>query len=401
MTIKRLTKSIQRLSPEDRAEFNAAGTNYNGVVALFLAAISSLLLGGSILAGHLSVRSGAEGSAEFRVLLPFHLACISLTVAVFIVMLILRKKQLFRHIITDVLSAALVCLLITLFTVNAHVEINASGIKNVNTFIITLFALGFFLRFRIAVTLTLQALLTAVVIAFIAIERSSISNYYPSMINMICSFVISSLASFIYWNSRRRHFITTKRLQFLATSDSLTRLQNRRSFDIFFEREWLRAGNENLYIILYFIDVDHFKKYNDLYGHVQGDMCLCLVADTLANAVRKNDFVARYGGEEFVACLISENIEIAGRIADNMLDALRARNIPHGDSVVSHVSMSIGCMIHRPGDPGDLSMDGFLKKADDALYMAKNQGRNRVVFHPDAIKLLSGSAVVTGQGGIK
>lgn len=393
-----IMENMQRLSPEYRAEFNSTSTKYNSRVTLYLSAIAALLLGGSIIAGYMSVWSGAENAAEFRLILPYHIACITLSVAVFAAMLILRRKQQSQHIISDILSISLVCFLMALFVINAHVEIQVIGVKNINTFLITMFALGFLLRFRITITLALQTLFTVVIIIFLVIERMSISNYYPSLFNIICSFVISALASFIYWNSRKNHFIITKRLQFLATSDALTRLNNRRSFDIYFEREWRRAASENLYIILYFIDVDYFKKYNDLYGHVKGDMCLCLVADTLANAVRKNDFVARYGGEEFVVCLTSDNVDIAERIASKMLDALCERNIPHGDSVTPRVSMSIGYMIHRPDDSGSPGIEEFIKMADDALYMAKNQGRNRIVIHPEAKKLLDAAKAKPPDG---
>ena len=353
---------------------------------MLLSVVVIILLSGSMLVGYFSSTAGAEGVDEFWLILPYHITCIALSFIVFIAMLVLRKKQLPHHFMSNILSIVQICSIMLLFLISAHAEIQVLGIKNINTFIIVMFALGLLLRFSIRMTLLLQAGFTAVIVIFLIAEKHDISNFYPSIVNIICAYVISSLSSFTYWSTRKKHFLLTKSLEFLATSDPLTRLHNRRSFDVYFEREWQRAMDENLYITLFFIDVDNFKKYNDLYGHLQGDKCLCTIADTLASAVRKNDFAARYGGEEFVVSVSGDNTDVAHRIADEMLDTLRKKNIPHGDSVAHHVTMSIGCMIHRPGKTDGISMQSFIRMADEALYMAKEQGRNRIVFHPESAK---------------
>ncbi|MCL1906001.1 MAG: GGDEF domain-containing protein, partial [Clostridiales bacterium] len=247
-----------------------------------------------------------------------------------------------------------------------------------------MFALGFFLRFRISVTLVLEALYVVAVVLFLFIEKSYIPNFYPSLINVVCSFVLASCAAFMYWNSRKNNFLSTKKLETLASSDYLTRLHNRRSFDAYIECEWQHVRNENLCISLFFIDVDHFKKYNDFYGHPEGDKCLCAIADIIATSVRKSDFAARYGGEEFVVSLTGANEEIAKRVANDILNAMRDHKIPHEASVVPYVTLSIGCMICHPGKRGDIGMEDFMQMADDALYMAKEQGRDRIVFHPES-----------------
>ena len=386
MIKKRISGNFQRLSTEDRAEFNTMNIEYNSMVTIFLSVIVAVLLSGSMLVGYISSLTDAESVGEFWLILPYHIACITISIVVFVILLILRKKQMSRHIISDILSITQVCLIMTLFLISAHVEIQVIGIKNINSFIIVMFALGLLLRFRVEVTFILEVVFAAAVIVFLIFEKNEITNFYPSLINIICSFVISTVSAALYWNTRKNYFISTKRLNLLAATDPLTRLNNRRSFDIYFEREWQRARTEKLYIVLYFIDVDYFKKYNDLYGHTQGDICLRTIADTLSSSVRKNDFVARYGGEEFVVLLTSDITNIAQRIAGKMLDTLRKRNIPHGDSIASCVTMSIGCMVHRPDDLETLSISDFIKMADDALYMAKEQGRNRIVFHPEAAK---------------
>jgi len=385
MGIRDFVDNINKLSPEDQVEFDRMNTEYNSRVTLFLSGITALMLSAAMAVGYVSYTSGAKGVDEFWLVLPYHIACIALSVVACFTIAFIRRKQLQRNLISDVVSVVQICMLMLIFQISSHVEIRIIGIKNINAMIIVMFALGFFLRYRIGLTLILEAAFTSATIAFLFIEKNDISNFYPSVINIICSFVVASFAAVLYWDSRKSHFLSTKRLELLATSDALTRLHNRRSFDVYIERAWRRAGSANHYIMLFFIDVDHFKRYNDIYGHIEGDKCLCAIADTISASVRKNDFVARYGGEEFVVTLTGENTEIAERVAEEMLNALREQNIPHGDSVAPYITISIGCMICKPDQHGTAGMDELIKKADAALYMAKDQGRNRLVMHPDAV----------------
>lgn len=387
MGAKRFFEGRSRLSREDQAEFDRINTEYNSRVTIFLSAVSASLLSASMTVGYISYTSGAEGVEEFWLVLPYHVACIALSLAIFFMMLVVRKKHIQRCFLSELVSVVQIAIIMILFLISSHVEIPVTGIKNINVLIIAIFAVGFFLRFRIGVTLGLVAFYVSAVVALLFTEKQDISNFYPSLINMICSFVVASFAAFLYWDSRKNQFISTKRLELLATSDSLTRLHNRRSFDVYIEQEWRRAANEKLYLILFFIDVDSFKNYNDLYGHVEGDRCLSSVADAISASVRKNDFAARYGGEEFVVTMTGDNAGMAERVGRHMLEAMRGLNIPHGDSVAPYVTLSIGCMIRRPDEPGELSLSEFIEKADAALYMAKEQGRDRFVIHPDALAL--------------
>ena len=372
------------LSPEDKAEFNQLNTAFNNGTTLLLSAVCAVLLSLSMLVGYLSYTGGAAGVDEFWIILPYHAAGIVSSVFVFAATLSIRKKNMAGSTFSDTLAIAQVSVIMVLFLISSHVEIQAIGIKNVNALIIVQFATGIFLRFKIAVTLTLETIFTLAEILLLFIEKNQIPNFYPSLINFSCAFVIASIASYLHWNLRKNHFLSTKKLMLLAMSDPLTRLHNRRSFDVYIEQEWKRAIEKDLYLIMLFIDVDSFKNYNDLYGHLEGDRCLSAIADTISASVRKNDFIARYGGEEFVVALTSESADVAVRVADSMVNAMRKKGIPHGDSVEPYVTLSIGCMICRPGRPDAVRMSEFIRMADDALYMAKEQGRNRVVVHPRA-----------------
>jgi diguanylate cyclase (GGDEF)-like protein len=163
-------------------------------------------------------------------------------------------------------------------------------------------------------------------------------------------------------------------LENLAARDGLTGLLNRRSFDELLEREWLRARRDARPLALIMIDVDHFKRYNDTYGHQMGDECLRQVAAALQAAVlRPGDVVARYGGEEFVIILPATDNAGASLVAERIKESLALRKIPHSSSEHNIVSVSMGIATTIPADGEAHSL---LAAADSALYQAKQAGRN-------------------------
>ncbi len=168
-------------------------------------------------------------------------------------------------------------------------------------------------------------------------------------------------------------------LQSLAVKDSLTGIANRRSFDETLEVEWLRARRERVPLSLLIADVDYFKRYNDTYGHQQGDACLKIVAATIDDQVhRPADLTARYGGEEFAIILPNTDRGGASRVAERVREAVCALAIPHADSDVGQsVTLSIGVASTIPAI--DLGSETLIAAADGALYAAKRGGRNRVV----------------------
>lgn len=166
-------------------------------------------------------------------------------------------------------------------------------------------------------------------------------------------------------------------LQRLSTTDGLTGIANRRLFDESLDREWRRCRRIKKPLSIILFDVDFFKKYNDKYGHQTGDECLRLVAKEVSRtASRPGDMAARYGGEEFVLILAETDQEGACWVADRIRQNLSALKIPHDDSDYKHVTISCGVVSVVPDE--ELSAEKLVKSADIALYIAKEQGRNRV-----------------------
>jgi diguanylate cyclase (GGDEF)-like protein len=170
-------------------------------------------------------------------------------------------------------------------------------------------------------------------------------------------------------------------LQALSSSDPLTGLANRRQLDEVLDHEWRRAAREGNSLAVGMVDVDWFKRYNDALGHAQGDACLQEVARLLSEHVgRAGDMVARYGGEEFVLVLPACDTAAALELAHKIGEALRQRRLPHPDSPLGIVSVSIGVAATRPqvGDPHAT----LLRAADMAMYRAKSAGRDRACAAP-------------------
>jgi diguanylate cyclase (GGDEF)-like protein len=173
--------------------------------------------------------------------------------------------------------------------------------------------------------------------------------------------------------------ILNQKLEALSMTDGLTGIANRRHFDEVLASEWNRALRQGQSLALALLDVDWFKKYNDHYGHQAGDDCLRHVASTLAATVcRTGDLVARYGGEEFVFIAPATDADNALNMARKVCEALQAQALPHTLSDFSCVTVSIGVAVIIPNK--DDSPEMLLKAADDALYLAKKQGRNQAVL---------------------
>jgi diguanylate cyclase (GGDEF)-like protein len=169
-----------------------------------------------------------------------------------------------------------------------------------------------------------------------------------------------------------------KALQRLSSTDGLTGIANRRFFDQLSAREWRRCERLKKPMALIMVDVDHFKKYNDTYGHQAGDECLKAVSAQVARAApRASDLAARYGGEEFVLVLGETTVEGANWVANNIRQRIADLMIPHSASSIGHVSVSCGVASLLPLE--GMTFEILLKVADEALYKAKEQGRNRVV----------------------
>lgn len=187
---------------------------------------------------------------------------------------------------------------------------------------------------------------------------------------------------FVFDITERRHLeqslqVANAELEQLATLDGLTQIANRRKFDDYLVQEWQRALRSQQPLSLIMFDIDSFKRYNDYYGHQTGDTCLIKIAQAVqATVQRVTDLVARYGGEEFVVILPDTNLPGAIAIAEQVRQAIKALAIPHAYSDVSaFISVSLGIASLVP-TPTELPKQ-LIASADRALYMAKQQGRDR------------------------
>lgn len=170
-----------------------------------------------------------------------------------------------------------------------------------------------------------------------------------------------------------------KELQRLSSLDGLTGIANRRRFDEYLEQEWLRAARGNKTLSLILTDIDHFKTYNDNYGHQGGDEVLRRVAQAIeSGAHRPGDLVARYGGEEFAIILPDTEPAGAASVAEAIRQSVVRLDIPHGFSTAAdHVTLSLGVASIIPREGGLPAT--LIEAADEALYEAKHSGRNRYV----------------------
>jgi diguanylate cyclase (GGDEF)-like protein len=171
---------------------------------------------------------------------------------------------------------------------------------------------------------------------------------------------------------------TNKKLAHLSTTDALTGLANRRLFDQCLHAEWQRGARTQLPLSLIMVDIDHFKRYNDHYGHLAGDACLRKIASILFDASqRTGEVVARYGGEEFALLLPSTSSQEAQNVAQRGMDELSRAQIPHVDSPSSSIltlSMGVATVIAQPQTDPEM----LIHAADVALYRAKGFGRSRI-----------------------
>ncbi|HEX6591619.1 MAG TPA: diguanylate cyclase, partial [Moraxellaceae bacterium] len=200
---------------------------------------------------------------------------------------------------------------------------------------------------------------------------------------LICHFMMRShrqtfLHEQLLHHDRERLTALTDQLADLSLKDALTGVANRRRFDEVLEREWERGQRQQSPLALLFVDVDHFKAYNDHYGHQAGDDCLMAVAFVLQDAGRRpGDLVARYGGEEFVLLLPDTNGEGAKDTARRIQAFLQQAALPHAASAQGMVTASIGVAVMVP-DACSRAAE-LVAVADRAVYAAKAAGRNGVM----------------------
>jgi len=207
------------------------------------------------------------------------------------------------------------------------------------------------------------------------IERIKIVDY--SLVYKIAAFSLFIITIFIYWNRKiaKTNLALAeakKEIEKLAAIDKLTNLHNRMKLDSILESEIQRCKRYNNNLAVCILDIDHFKSVNDTYGHLIGDQVLIKIAELGKESIRVTDYFGRWGGEEFLI-IMPETDEKGGTA---MIENLRIKIEGYGFTKVSQVTASFGITIFKEGD----TQDKIIKRADDALYEAKNTGRNRVIF---------------------
>jgi diguanylate cyclase (GGDEF)-like protein len=244
--------------------------------------------------------------------------------------------------------------------------------------IITTFFFYFMLGLSFAAAARTNLLtLAGFVAAAIASDMTSQFAIYLSFL-LVCANLYAGAGCYALERANRAAFLDRRRLKEVASHDGLTGLLNRAALEDEIHRIWQQAIRDQDQVTVVMIDIDHFKAYNDRYGHQAGDRCLREVAHAIRRAAgaRPRDCVARYGGEEMIAILPGADCEAGERAARAMLAEVAALAIPHDRSYTQpHVTISIGVASMRPARGS--SHDLIVRIADRALYLAKEQGRNR------------------------
>ncbi len=172
-----------------------------------------------------------------------------------------------------------------------------------------------------------------------------------------------------------------KKLFLRATTDKVTGIANRYRLEDFMQREWGNAIRNQISVSVIMIDIDRFKLYNDTYGHQAGDLCLRQVAQTINHAAKRSkDLVARYGGEEFIVVLSNISLDGAMMVAENIRSQVKGLSIPHANAGISdYVTISLGVSHLIPTI--NSQVEHLILAADKALYLAKQNGRDRVEMY--------------------
>lgn len=265
------------------------------------------------------------------------------------------------------------------------------------------------LRFRVAAATALS--ISAVHVASLFYLEYDLTQASFEILMLLLVNAIGAVSCYQLEYAARRSYLESKEieqladeLEELAGQDALTGLHNRRSFDTYIDRVWRQSRREMAPITIIFIDLDHFKDYNDHYGHQAGDDALKSVGDVISGcAQRPFDLAARYGGEEFVVVLYgnageSEMVVDSSRaIAEKIRKGIHARRIKHEKSSAGpYLTASVGVSVIMPG--AERSMQGAIQLADESLYQAKEMGKNCIVVQEaENTQMLTGQFRRNGQ----
>ena len=240
--------------------------------------------------------------------------------------------------------------------------------------------------------------LLAYIIASAFSELEGQRAIYGSLV-LLFSNVIGATVCYTLERANRTNFLESRLLKEMASRDGLTGIYNRRILDEHIDRVWQQATRERAPIALLLVDIDYFKAYNDYFGHQAGDESLRHVAQSLARCARRPlDFTARYGGEEFAIVLYYASRQHVEEVALSIKQSMEALAIRHPASQVARqltVSIGAACVVPSP----ERSPFGFIQLADEALYEAKGQGRNRCIIMDKEYEEMSTGSFRKGRRG--
>jgi diguanylate cyclase (GGDEF)-like protein/PAS domain S-box-containing protein len=233
-------------------------------------------------------------------------------------------------------------------------------------------------RFQVRATLVLPILHSRTVWGLLAVQHCSEPRVWQSTEIELLTQLSNQVAIGIQQSELYQQLQqANQELQHLATHDQLTQLANRRYFDDYFYQEWHRALREQIPLTVVLCDIDHFKDYNDTYGHLAGDRCLAMVAEAIRKTIKRPaDLAARYGGEEFAIILPNTDSDGAIQVAEAICREIKQLKIPHA-AIVNNpwLTMSLGIACKMP--MADTTPQQLLNQADQSLYKAKEAGRDR------------------------
>jgi diguanylate cyclase (GGDEF)-like protein len=240
---------------------------------------------------------------------------------------------------------------------------------------------AFFFYFMLALSLSAALRVNAVlmgayaIVAITGVINPHVATY--QLWTLFCANLIGACGCYALERANRMAFLDRRRLADVAMHDGLTGLLNRAALEEQVRKLYLQAARDQLAVSVVLIDIDHFKAYNDRYGHQAGDQCLREVASAVRRAARRRplDLVARYGGEELIAVLFGADRAHAEATARAVLDSVRELRIPHAASLTRpYLTASVGAATLAAGS--DYSHDLAVQMADRALYAAKAEGRD-------------------------
>ncbi len=326
--------------------------------------------------------------------------------ATFVISLLITQPEInswLRDIVLAGLHMAAMGGLVLLF-MSTHSE-NKVAIINGMCLVMVFGTFGVPVRWR--VTAVCMAVTVLLIICVVMMSNLPFPTRLSDSVVAVSMFGLTTVMNYRLKYQRRRTYLlalreslrhadivdTNVRLKILSEHDGLTNLLNRRAIDAQFQAAYAECAELLQPIGVLVLDIDNFKGFNDRYGHQAGDACLRHIADIMTRELRKaNAHVGRFGGEEFLAVLPNQDFGACRAMAEQLLIAIRAAHVPHegGVGFPKVVTASIGVAHAPPGT--SLTTDSLLQKADERLYRAKHDGRNRVVWSDDEAPLVASAA---------